>query len=120
MLVTNKQILSNVVMNTTINSAALNLLQVYGYAIQVTFTGTPTGTFKLQASCDPSSNLNPSQIPSNWTDIADSSFAVTAAGNYMWNIFEVMYNWVRLVYTDGSGGSSTAILTLATYNSKAV
>jgi hypothetical protein len=106
-------------MNTTINSSPYNVQQIYGVAIQAVFTGTPTGTFKIQASADPATGYDPTDNPpSNWTDIAGSSYSVTAAGNYMWNIFDIMYNWIRLVYTDTSGGTSTAVLN-TTINAKA-
>ena len=123
MRVYNKPVIipANTIMNTTINSQALELLIMYGYSIQVVFTGTPTGTFKLQASSDPvngvSSGLN---TPVNWTDVANSSQSITAAGNYMWNVFDVMYNWVRLVYQDTSGGTSTAIITVSQFNGKGI
>ena len=123
MRVYNKPVIipANTIMNTTINSQALELLNMYGYSIQVVFTGTPTGTFKLQASSDPvngvSSGLN---TPVNWTDVANSSQSITAAGNYMWNVFDVMYNWVRLVYQDTSGGTSTAIITVSQFNGKGI
>lgn len=123
MHVYNQQIVTNQVMNTTINSSAYNVQQIYGYAIQATFTGAPTGTFKLQASNDPATSYNPGNGTGanpvvNWTDIANSPYVVTASGNYMWNVYDVMYTWVRLVYTDTSGGTSTAVLN-AYINAKA-
>ena len=109
-------------MNTNLTSSAFNLNQIYGYCIQAVWTGTPTGTFKLQASADPSDIQlrNANQQPVNWTDVANSSQAVTIAGSYMWNVTEIMYGWVRLVYTDTSSGASTAVLTVSTINTKGV
>ena len=105
MKVMNKSIVSATVMNKTITSEAINVDQIYGVAIQAVFTGTPTGTFKLQASCDPAliHNAQP-EAPSNWSDIPNSSYTVSGAGNYAWNMFEIMYSYIRLVYTDASGG----------------
>lgn len=123
MLVTNipNIIPPSTVMNTTINSSPTPLLQTWGYAIQVVFTGTPTGTFKLQASCDPIPQARVEvTAPTNWTDIANSSYAVTAAGDYMWNVFDIAYNYVRVVYTDTSSGTSTAIITVSTINVKGI
>lgn len=109
------------VMNTTLTSSPLQLLNMFGYAIQVEFSGTPTGTFKLQASCDQSNPGVPNQTtPLDWTDIAGSSATVAASGDITWNATETMYNWVRLVYTDTSGGTSTATITDATFNGKGV
>lgn len=111
MQVYNKQIVTNVVMNANLASAAYNVQQLFGVAIQARFTGTPTGTFKLQASSDPATAYIEGQnAPTNWSDIPDSTYAVSAAGNYMWNVFDIMYNYIRVVYTDGSSGASTAVL----------
>jgi len=125
MKVTNKVIVpAGTVMNTTINSQAIDMQQLWGCAIQAVFTATPTGTFKIQASSDPATSYNSGNGQGanpivNWTDVANSSYAVTASGNYMWNIFDVCYNWVRLVYTDTSGGTSTATL-MVQINAKGV
>lgn len=123
MRVSNKQIIAAQVMNTNFNSAPYDMQQVYGCAIQAYWTGTPTGTLKLQASCDPATSYNSgnaagSNVVTNWTDIAGSSQVVSAAGNFIWNNFDIMYTWIRLVYTDGSSGASTAVLN-ATISTKA-
>lgn len=115
MQVTNKQIISNTTMNTAIASPALDMQQLYGVAIQATWAGIPTGTFKLQVSCDAATSYNSGNGPganpiTNWTDMTGSEYPVTAAGDYTWNVFEAMYTWIRLVYTDTSGGTSTAVL----------
>ena len=107
------------VLNANLNSEQMPLYNIYGYSIQAVYTGTPTGTFKLQASSDPVYPASPSVV-TNWTDIADSSVAVTAAGDTTWNVYNVMYNFVRLVYVDGSAGASTAVLTISTFNAKGI
>lgn len=112
---------ASTVMNATINSSPMQLQLGFSYSVQIFFTGTPTGTFKLQASNDPATFAVTTQnIPTslNWTDVANSSFTVAAAGNVMWDYSFPGYNWIRVVYTDGSSGSSTAIITTATFNSK--
>lgn len=122
MRVYNIQFETNRAMNANHNSTPEQLWNIIGYAIQVVMTGTPTGTFKLQGSCDPATQgpggANENN-PSNWSDIANTSQAVSGAGTYMWNINEIYYNWVRLVYTDGSSGMSTATFN-ATFNGKGV
>lgn len=117
------------VLNTTRNSLALQLNDMQGFAIQIAFTGTPTGTFKLQASCDPVPKANlvvqangvVLYTPTNWTDVADSTFTVAAAGNVFWN-YDRQVNWtyVRVVYTDGSAGASTAVISSSTFNGKGI
>jgi len=93
----------------------MQLNQVLGFCIQAVITGTPTGTIQLQASTDPNTPLatlppDYPQLPVNWDNIANSLFTVTAAGTCTWNYTESMFNWVRIAYTDGSGGLSTATI----------
>lgn len=100
-------------MNTTITSPAVPLINIYGYAVQAVYTGTPTGTLKLQVSADAfkyAGNPQP-QAPTNWDDVPDSFFTIDSAGIYVVNVIGAFYNFVRLVYTDASGGTSTAKLT---------
>lgn len=90
---------------------------IANYAIQLVFTGTPGGNFKLQASNDP--GRIDAAAPStqddgiiNWTDIADSAQTISAAGDHMWTVENAGYTWVRVVWT-ATGGSSTPTLTSA-------
>jgi len=117
----NKQISTNVPLNANYNSPYVQLKNIYTYSMAAIITGTPTGSLKLQASNDPetndtqtnsTTNLPPTQVPVNWVDIANSSFAVSSAGETMWNVNAVGYNYVRVVYTDASGGTSTATMTI--------
>lgn len=113
MRVYNKQIISAQPLNVSSNSDYMELKNIYMYCITAIITGTPTGTLKLQASNDPETNTtvpNSTAPPVNWVDIDDSTFTVTSAGNNMWNVREVAYNYVRVVYTDASGGASTATM----------
>lgn len=108
-------------MNTDLTSVAMQLYNMVGFAIQLEITGTPTGSFKLQASCDSVVQADlMAQAPMNWTDIPSSSTAITASGSIMWNVIEPMYNFVRVLYTDASGGSSDAIIAVATFNGKGI
>lgn len=116
----------NTIMNTTLNSNPIQLLLTYSYAIQIVFTGTPTGTFKLQASCDAAANAVSTGLytginaPVNWTDIPNTSTMISSAGNVLFNIQDVGYNWVRINYADGSSGMATSIITVSTFNGKSV
>ena len=110
-------IASGVVLNATRTSTAMQLFDAFVFSIQVVISGTPTGSLKLQASCDAAFSGVPG-LPTVWTDVANSSTNVTAAGSVIWSITEPGYNWVRVVYTDTSSGSSTAIISSATFNSK--
>lgn len=113
----NKQINNATVMNTSFNSPAVPLKNIILYSIAANVTGTPTGTIKLQASNDPETNDTmpdgtPQPTPTNWADITGSSFTLSAAGETMWNVSDVGYNYVRVAYTDGSGGASTATVNI--------
>ena len=113
MNVANIPMVTNALMNTTIRSPAIPLPNIYGYAVQAVYTGTPTGTLTLECSADAFKYANDAQpqVPVNWDTITDSPFTVTSAGIYVWNVTGCFYNFVRLVYTDASGGTSTARLT---------
>lgn len=93
---------------TTQTSFNIPLSNIYGWAAQVKFTGSPNGTILVNASCDPFGN-NPqlnSQVPVNWTPIDNGSFTVSAAGNVLWNVNLAFYNWIQFVWTP-SGGTGT-------------
>jgi len=119
----NEPLFTGTRMNTTLHSAATETAKIFGFAIQAVYTGTPTGTLFLEGSADPSGDFasptNATNVPTNWSTIANSAQAVTAAGNFLWNVADVEYNWVRLSYTDTSGGTSTALLT-ARINAKGI
>ena len=109
------------VLNQNLNGKAMQLQNALFYAIQLVWTGTPTGTFTLQGSCDNSATMTaagqPYQ-PTNWTTIPSTSQAISAAGSYLYNMEWAGYSFVRVVYTDGSSGASTAVLTVSTLNVK--
>jgi Flp pilus assembly protein TadG len=100
---------------TDAESPAIYLGDVYMCAIQIIFTGSPTGTFSLQASCDPgNSNATTESQRSasvvNWTDVTGSNQAVTSDGNHMWRLDVVAYRWVKVKYESTSGtGSLTSV-----------
>jgi hypothetical protein len=111
--------LSSTDMSANITSNAIWLGHIANFAIQLTFTGSPTGTFKLQASNDEGANdlkLADASI-TNWTDVDGSDQAITEAGNHMWNVQNCGYRWVRVVYTFTSG---TGSITVARMNVKGV
>lgn len=113
----NQQVSTAVPLNVSSNGVAIPLKNIFMFALSANVTGTPTGTIKLQVSNDPETNdtqpsANPRPIPTHWVDLANSSFSLSASGETMWNVQYVGYNWVRVVYTDGSSGSSTATMTI--------
>ena len=80
-------------------SAIQQLKQMFGYSIQAVYTGSPVGTLSLAASND----YNPNTGVGTWTAIADSSEAITAAGDGTWNYRGPNYEWVKVIYDATSG-----------------
>lgn len=120
MNVFNERIITNVVMNTNIESAAIPIVNSFGYFVQAVYSGVPTGTLRLQASGDKFDYASPVQppVPTNWNDIKGSQFSITSAGTCSWNVGAgTYYNYVRVLYVDSSSGLSSAILNV-TFNAK--
>lgn len=116
----NQQVIASQALNVNSNSPFVPLKNIYTYTMAAIITGTPNGTVKLQASNDPETNdgINPLfPQPTHWVDISDSTFAVTTSGISFWNVNGIGYNYVRVVYTDVSGGSSTATMQIV-FNGK--
>lgn len=108
-------------------SQPLYLGHVYAYAIQLTFTGTPDGAFKLQGSSDPGNPSQPYQaVPAgtsqssrvtHWTDLTGSAQSISAAGDLQWAVENPGYAWVRVVWT-ASGAGTSPVLATARINGK--
>lgn len=87
------------------------------YSIQLTFTGTPAGNFKLQGSNDvgqpqAAAESQRSSGVVNWTDVPSTQTTVSAAGSLLYNVEIAGYSWVRVVWT-ATGAGTTPILTVA-------
>ena len=95
-------------MTTSFDLKPIWLGHIANYSIQLIFTGTPGGNFKLQASCDTGKPNAQSETEKylnvvNWTDVTDSAFTISAAGNVMWDVQNTGYEWVKVVWTQTSG-----------------
>lgn len=87
---------------------------IYTYSIQLIFTGTPTGTFKLQCSNDeghPKAPEKPYQYATvvNWVDITGGSQMIASDGIHTYNVETTGYLWVRVAWIAIPG--SVGILT---------
>ena len=103
-LVTTNRILTD--MSVTINGPAMCLEGSLHFSFQIKWTGTPTGTLKLQMSNDIDATVT------DWEDIPGSSVAIAgAAGQQVYNYSNAPFRWVRVVYTatSGSGTLSKAL-----------
>lgn len=96
----------------TVTSETVLIDQIYGYAVQAYFTGSPSGVMHLEGSCD-----NAQQIANvtAWTTIDESSTTVSSSGaSVFYNATAQNYKYFRVVYTPYSG---TGLVTVF-YNGK--
>lgn len=98
----------------SITSAAIGVNHVIGFSASIVCTGSPVGTFKLQASND-DVNEYANVSASSWEDINGSEISIAAADTVLWNHWHVYFRWFRVVYTKTSG---TGTITVATVNEK--
>lgn len=110
-------VLDSTDMASGIESDPIWLAHIEHYSIQVVFTGSPNGSFSVQASNDKGSSTNKTEFAeiTNWTEV--SSENVTTAGSRMLNLENVGYRWARLVWTPSSGSGT---VTSARFNVKGV
>lgn len=97
---------SAAVMTSNVTSSSQPLQQIFGYAIAAVITSSAavSGTLKLQASID----------NSNFADIVGSSQTIITTGTFFYNVTDVMYPYVRAVWTDG-GSDASARMTIQCY-----
>lgn len=105
-------------------SDPIYLGHIIAYSIQIFFTGTPDGVFKLQFSNDLGRPTADSEADrdfqiTNWTDIGGSSQIISAAGDLGYNVENAGYRWVRLVWEATTPGTSP-VITSARANLKGV
>lgn len=87
-------------MSETLISEVLPLLQVYGFSIQAIYTGSAlTGKLSLEGSVNHvQDNLGNVTTEGTWKQIANTEVTLSGAGNYIWNIPDAMYPYVRVKY----------------------
>lgn len=93
---------------STVTSLGLDMNQMVLASIQAVYTGSPVGTLKLQISNDivsapPGGGTNLASLVTNWSDYTGSSLSISAAGDFTYNLLDIGYRWLRLVYTKSSG-----------------
>lgn len=92
-------------MSGNINSSAVDVGFYDVVSVQAVWTGTPTGSLKLQAS-NAFVTSCAAIAAGDWSDISSSTVAlVGSADNVMYNVANFAYKCLRLVYTrTGSTG----------------
>lgn len=117
MRISNDTIISSPVnMSNSWTSEPIWLGHLPGYSIQLFFSGTPGGIFRLQCSNDKEQNVETAQGVQNWVIIAGSSQLLSEAGDHTWSVADAGYRWVRVQWIPalGSGGQ----LNIARFNGK--
>lgn len=100
----NRPLVENQSMASSFDSPSTDLSTVQGFSIQAKHTGSPVGVLKLQIS-DNETLLGWDDYPNSEMDVPSSN------GVYTWNVSEVHFDSVRLVYTATSGsGTLTAYI----------
>lgn len=95
------QLFDDTSLAASFDSAAILVHRFNGFNLQLVFTGTPVGTFKLMC-CNDMTYDAATAATKTWDDIPDSSQAVSAAGSHTWIVSD-RYKWVKVVYTRSSG-----------------
>lgn len=94
--------------NTTITSAAVDASYMFKLSgVVKSDHSSANGTMQWQVSNDPPTAI----APTNFVNLG-SSVAISGAGQSLMAQQDIAYRWVRAVYTDSSGGSATAVITL--------
>lgn len=122
MRIGNDQIVIGTDLSANQTSEPIWLGHIALYSIQIFFTGTPGGNFKLQVSNDigrPEAAKEEDRDfkIENWTDVADSATTVSAAGDVFYDVRDSAARWVRVVWTQTSGSGT---ITSARFNVKGV
>ena len=103
MKVNNYLMVENGDMSEDIFSSPVELEYSVTFAIQlkVSSSATLTGTFSIQASCDPVSDR-----PVNWTTLTDHDFSISGDGTGIFNIENCGYSWVRVIFASSTGSGT--------------
>lgn len=97
------------------NGLQIDSNQLIAASFQFVFAdATSIGTCKIQASNDlyqdryQASNFT----VTNWSDIPSQSITSTSGATALLTITNVVYRWMRAVYTSSSGGSTTVTVNM--------
>jgi len=98
--------------NATHTSTIIWANDIVRISVQAVVTGTPTGSLQMWVSNDLShGNATTQQDPLNWT-VLGTAVTISAAGTFLISEIETSYEFIKLVYTDGSSGAATGTITV--------
>ena len=89
----NYKIVHNGDMSQDITSTTVDLSKTVGYAIYAKWTGAPAGTIKIRVAVN----------EVNFVDLPNTERTITVADDFMWNVKDVYYDKVQVVFTRSSG-----------------
>lgn len=96
------QLLTNQDMSASVSTAGVDFLSLPYGSIRASWTGTPTGAFKVEGSID---NVPNAASVVNWDDtgilVIDAPSG--SAGASFINLVGIGFRWLRLTYTRSSG-----------------
>lgn len=101
-------------MSTSFNTVAVDLAVYESFCVQAVWTGAPVGALKIQISnviAEDSTDID----ESDWSDYSGTQQSISMDGNFIWEVTQQDYRWVRLVYIRTSG---TGTLTRATFSAR--
>lgn len=103
----NCQVIPATIANAAINSSVVWADDIVRASFQAIVAGTVNGAIQVQVSNEQAVGLPANQYqPANWTNLG-TTVALTSAGSYFVPLFESCYEYIRVVYSDSSGGTAT-------------
>lgn len=97
--------------NTTITSSAVDASYMFKVSGVVKSShSSASGSMQFQVSNDPPT----STLPTNFVNLG-SSVSISGSGQFIMPQQDMAYRWIRGVYTDNSGATATATITLALF-----
>lgn len=100
------EIISGESIAVSVASDHVSVIKFIGYSVMASFTGTPTGTLKIQLSND---EMGVSAADSVWVDLTASSTAITDTTPVMINVQNGFYTKIRVVYTVSAGSGTLTV-----------
>ena len=88
-------------MSGNLITKSTNVKRLDNFGIQLVWSGTPVGTFDIQASVDGKNYVS--------LDFSSPVAASGSSGSHLINLNQIPYAWVRVAYTKNSGSGSLDI-----------